>query len=158
MDDYSRAEQITDQIEYDIEEYKSILKELNISGDRYIHIIRYIQQMLRDYKLHPVDIMKEIPLNLKGNERYVAVFIVGRSLSSLFYKMNDKEKTEFVVNIANALKFSEDRVAAIAEYMTIIKERMRKNAPVDVIKMIINNQFMDTEKDYMLFIFGIVWI
>lgn len=158
MNDYNSAEQITEQIGRDIEEYKSILKELNISKDRYIHIIRYIQQMLRDYKLHPVDIMKEIPLNLKGNERYAAMFIVGRSLSPLFYKMDDKEKTEFVVTIANALKFSEDMVAAIAEYMTIIKKEMRKNAPVDVIKMIINNQFADTEKDYMLFIFGIVWI
>ena len=158
MNDYSRAWQIVGQTEYDIEEYKSILKELNISKDRYMHIIHYIQQMMIDYKLHPVDIMKEIPLNLKGNERYATMFIVGRSLSPLFYKMDDKEKTEFVVTIANALRFSEDRVAMIAEYMTIIKEKMRKNAPVDVIKMIINSQFMDTEKDYMLFIFGIVWI
>lgn len=154
MNDYSDVK----QTQGDIEEYKSILKELNISGDRYIHIIRYIQQMLRDYKLHPVDIMKEIPLNLKGNERYVSMFIVGRSLSPLFYKMDDKEKTDFIVNIANSLRFSDCRVAAIAEHMTIIKRDMRQNAPVDVIKTIINSQFADTEKDYMLFIFGIVWI
>ncbi len=136
--------------------YEYILKELNISRDRYTHILRYIQEMMRDYKGHPVDIMKEIPLNLKGNERYFAIFTLGRSFSQLFYEMDDKEKTDFAVNVANSLKFNDEKVANIAEYMTTLKKDMRKKTPVDVIKMIINNKFTDIEKDYMLFIFGIV--
>lgn len=138
---------------------ESILKGLNITKDRYKHIIYYIQHVVGDYKENPVDIIKEIPLNLKGNERYLAMFIVGRFFSPLFYKMDDKEKTDFIVNIANALKFSDERVALVAEYMTTIKIETRKNvSTIDIIKNIINSKFIDTEKDYIVFIFGLVWV
>ena len=141
------------------EDIEHILKGLNIPKDRYKHIIYYIQQVIRDYKENPIDIIREIPFNLKGNERYLAMFIVGRSFSPLFYKMDDKEKTDFIVNIANALKFSDERVAAIAEYMTTVKKEMRENVPtVNVIKMIINSKFTDVEKDYIIFIFGLVLV
>ena len=40
--------------------------------------------MMKDYKGHPVDIIKEIPLNLEWNERYFAVFTAGNFLSPTF--------------------------------------------------------------------------
>lgn len=86
------------------ETINSILKGLSISNDRYIYIISYIQRMIKDYKGNPVDIIKEIPLNLKGNERYFAIFYVGNSFIPIFSEMDSNEKTDFVVNIANALK------------------------------------------------------
>jgi len=115
--------------------------------------------VIRDYKENPIDIIREIPFNLKGNERYLTMFIIGRYFSPLFYKMDDKEKTDFIVNMANALKFSDERVAAIAEYMITIKNEMRENVPIiDIIKMIINSKFIDVEKDYITFIFGLVLV
>lgn len=138
---------------------ESILKGLNIPKDRYVYIMSYIQQMAEDYKGKHIDIIKEISFNLKGNERYFAMFIVGKSFSPLFYEMDDIEKTDFVVNIVNNLKFSDERVTIIAEYMTTIKKEMGDNVPIiDIIKMIINSKFRDVEKDYIIFIFGLVLV
>ncbi len=138
----------------------SILKELNISNVRYIYIISYIQLMIKDYKGQPVDIIEEIPLNLKGNERYFAMFYVGNSFSPLFSEMDIKEKADFVVNVANALKLSNERVAATADYMSdIVREQMKENIPtVEIIKGIINSKFTDAEKDYIIFVFGMILI
>lgn len=143
-----------------IVQIESTLKELKISKNRYIHIISYIKRMIKDYKGHPIDIIKEIPLNLKGNERYFAMFITGSYLSPLFYEMDDTEKTKFVTNVADALKFSDKQVAIIAEYLSdTIRKQLRENvATVEVIKKIINSQFTDAEKDYTIFIFGLVLV
>ena len=142
------------------ETISSILKGLNISNERYIYIISYIQRMIKDYKRQPIDIIKEIPLNLKGNERYFAIFYVGSSFTPLFYEMESKEKADFVVNITNALKLNDERVAITAEYMSdVVSREMKENiATIDVIKGIINSKFTDVEKDYMLFIFGMVLV
>lgn len=139
------------------EEIIHIIKELNISKDRYVHIISYIQQLLKDYRENPVDIIREIPLNLKGNEKYFAIFVVGRFFSPLFYKMNDKEKAEFVIDIADALKFSDESIASITDYMIIIKNEMLTNVPtIDIIKKIIDSKFTDIEKNYLIFIYGLI--
>lgn len=138
----------------------SILKELNISNERYIYIISYIQQMIKDYKGQPIDIIKEIPLNLKGNERYFAIFYVGNSFSPFFSEMDSKEKEDFVINMANVLKLSNERVAVTADYMSdTIKEQMKENIPtVEIIKGIINSKFTDIEKDYITFVFGMILV
>lgn len=140
------------------ETINSILKELNISNERYIHIISYIQRMIKDYKGQPIDIMKEIPLNLKGNERYFAIFYVGNSFSPLFSEMDDKEKTDFIVNITNALKLSDKRVDITADYMSdTVRKQMKENIPtIEIIKGIIDSKFTDIEKDYIIFVFGMI--
>jgi hypothetical protein len=140
------------------ETINSILKGLNISNERYIYIISYIQQMIKDYKGQPIDMIKEIPLNLKGNERYFSIFYIGNSFSSLFSEMDDKEKTDFVVNISKALKLSDERVSTTADYMSdTIKIQMKENIPtLEIIKGIINSTFTDVEKDYIIFVFGMI--
>jgi hypothetical protein len=142
------------------ETINSILKGLNISNERYIYIISYIQQMIKDYKGQPIDMIKEIPLNLKGNERYFSIFYIGNSFSSLFSEMDDKEKTDFVVNISKALKLSDERVSTTADYMSdTIKIQMKENIPtLEIIKGIINSTFTDVEKDYIMFVFGMVLV
>lgn len=142
------------------ETINSILKGLNISNGRYIHIISYIQLMIKDYKGQPVDMIKEIPLNLKGNERYFAIFYAGNSFSPLFSEMDDKEKTDFIVNITDALKLDKERVAATADYMSdTIREQMKENIPtIEIIKGIINSKFTDIEKDYIIFVFGMILV
>ena len=142
------------------ETINSILKGLNISNDRYIYIISYIQRMIKDYKGQPIDIIKEVPLNLKGNERYFAIFYVGNSFTPLFSEMDSKEQTDFVLNIANALKLSDESVNITAEYISdTVKKQMEENvATVDIIKGIINSKFTDVEKDYLIFIFGMVLV
>lgn len=138
--------------------HESILKGLNISRDRYKYIISYIMQMIKDYKGHPIDIIKEIALNLKEKERYFAMFTLGSSLSPLFNEMDDIEKEHFVTDIINALKFNEEKVAIITEYMSdTVEKQMRENATnTEVIKGIINSKFTDIEKDYIIFILGMV--
>lgn len=142
------------------ETINSILKELNISNKRYIYIISYVQRMIKDYKGQPIDILKEIPLNLKGNERYFTIFYVGNSFYPLFSEMDSKEKEDFVINIAKALKLSNERIAVTADYMSdTIKEQMKENIPtVEIIKGIINSKFTDVEKDYMTFVFGMILV
>lgn len=142
------------------ETINSILKGLNISSERYVHIISYIQRMIRDYKGQPIDIIKEIPLNLKVNERYFAIFYVGNSFSPLFLEMDSKEKADFVINMANALKLNEERIAATADYMSdTIRKQMNENvSAVEIIKGIINSKFTSVEKDYIIFVFGMILV
>ena len=142
------------------ETINSILKELGIPNDRYIYIISYIQQMIKDYSGQPIDIIKEIPLNLKGNERYFAIFYVGNSFSSIFSDMDSKEKADFVVNMANALKLSDASVEITADYMSdTVRRQMKENIPaIEIIKGIINSKFTDMEKDYIIFVFGMILI
>ncbi len=137
---------------------ESILKGLNISRDRYKYIISYIKQMIKDYKGHPTDIIKEIALNLKEKERYFAMFTVGSYLSPLFYEMNDIEKENFVTYIISTLKFNEEKVALITEYMSdTVRRQMQEHVTItEVIKGIIKSKFTDTEKDYIIFILGMV--
>jgi hypothetical protein len=142
------------------ETINSILKGLNISNERYMHIISYIQRMIRDYKGQPVDIIREIPLNLKVNERYFAIFYVGNSFSPLFLEMDSKEKADFVINMANALKLSEERIVATADYMSdTVRKQMSENvSTVEIIKGIINSKFTSVEKDYIIFVFGMILV
>lgn len=140
------------------ETISTILKGLNISNDRYIYIISYIQRMIKDYKGQPIDIIKEIPLNLKGNERYFALFYTGASFTPVFSSMSNDEKTGFIVNMINILKFSDERVFLITEYISDkIRRQIKENISiVDIIKEIIyNNEFTDIERDYIVFIFGV---
>lgn len=142
------------------ETLNSILKELNISNDRYIYIISYIQRMIKDYNGQPVDIIKEIPLNLKGNERYFAVFFVGNSFNPLFSEMDSKEKADFVLNMANALKLSDEMIERTADYMSdTVRKQMKENiSTIEIIKGIINSKFTDVEKDYLTFVFGMILV
>ena len=142
------------------EAINSILKGLNISNDRYIYIYSYIQRMIKDYKGQPIDIIKEIPLNLKGNERYFAIFYVGNSFNQLFSDIDNKERTDFVLDIANALKLNDESIKITAEYISdTVRIQMGENiATADIIKGIIHSNFTDKEKDYIIFIYGMVLI
>lgn len=136
----------------------SILEGLNISNDRYRYIVSYLQRTIKDYKGQLIDIIKEIPLNLKGNERYFAIFYASNSFTQPFYEMDDKERTHFVLNIANGLKLSDKSVEMTAEYISdTVGVQMNENIPtIEILKGIINSKFTDIEKYYMIFIFGIV--
>jgi len=137
------------------------LKGLDITNDRYTYIRSYIQQMIRDYNGRPIDVIKEIPLNLKVNERYFAIFYVGNSFAPLFAKMEEsKEKADFVINMANGLKLSEEKISATADYMSdTIKKQMSENVTtIEIIKGIINSKFTSVEKDYIIFVFGMILV
>lgn len=136
-----------------------IIKGLNISKDRYTYIISYIERAIKDYKGHPVYIMKEISLNLKGNERYFTMFIAGRSLSPIFYDTSYIERTNLVENLFYALNIDKGSFSIIADYVENIRKEKRENVPtVEVLKKIIHSNFTDTEKDYILFIFGLLLV
>lgn len=136
--------------------YVETSKELNISIKRYEHIISYVMQMIEDYRGNVADIVKEISLNLKGNERYFTMFVMGNSSSSMFSKANYKEKEEFITNIADALKISQEKAESIMYHIrdAVIKDTKKD---VDIIKKVINSDFKDNEKDYMLFMLGLVY-
>lgn len=48
----------------------------------------------------------------------------------------------------------------VAEYMSdTVRKQMKENIPtVEIIKGIINSKFTDVEKDYLIFIFGIILV
>ena len=140
-------------------ETELIIKGLNISKVRYTYIISYIEQVIKDYKGHPVYIMKEIPLNLKGNERYFTMFITGSLLSPTFYDTSYIEKTNLMENLFYALNLDKDTFSIIADYTENIRKEIRENVPtVDILKKIIHSNFTDTGKDYILFIFGLLLV
>lgn len=138
--------------------HAKILKALNISDDRYEHIVSYVTQMIIDYRGNVDDILKEIPLNLKGNEKYFTMFIIGNSSSPSFSIINDEEREKFITSTANSLKISEERTISLTDYVanTIIEDIEKNHTPiVDTIKIVINGNFTETEKDYIMFLLGL---
>ncbi len=140
--------------------FEDISKTLNISKDRYDYIVSYVYQMIKDYRGNVADIIKEIRLNLKGNERYLTMFMIGSTSSFTFLRSTDKRKSEFISEITNALKFDEEKALSVAKHMIeIIIEDIDNNVPTtDTIKKILNSDFVDIEKEYMLFSFGLAGV
>lgn len=137
---------------------KELKMSLNITDEREKYIKSYIRRMIKDYKGHPIHIIKEIPLNLKGDERYFAMFLTGNYFAPLFNKMNEIERTEFMVIIADALKFDNESIQMMSEYMTdTVRIQIRENIPTSkMIKDVIDSKFNDKEKDYIIFTLGII--
>ena len=137
--------------------YAKIVKTLNIPEDRYEQILSYVMEMITDYHGNVMDIIKEIPLNLKGNERFFTMLMVGNYTSQSFSIKNDEERNEFITNTTNAMKLNKERATLSTDYITyIIIENIGKVPTVDIIKNIVNSDFPDTEKDFILFILGII--
>lgn len=138
--------------------YADVSNTFNISRDRYEFISSYVQQMIIDYQGNVADIIKEILLNLKGNEIYFTIYMMGRSSSHIFSRSNDKAKENFITSIINALKLDQDRIGTISQFIedTILKDIDEEVPRVDIIKKIINSNFSNTEKDYILFVFGLI--
>jgi hypothetical protein len=141
--------------------FENTSKALNISRDRYEYIVRYVMRMLKDYQGDVIDIVKEIPLNLKGNERYFTMYMMGNSTSSAFSRMNDKQKAGFIKSIMEILKISQEKAESIIHHMAEeTRENMKKNyfpTDIDIIKKIIDSEFTETEKDYLLFTLRLVY-
>lgn len=142
--------------------YLDMSKALGISKDRYEHVMSYIARMSRDYQGDILDIIKEIPLNLKGKERYFAMFIIGYSSSQPFSSINDERKEEFIVDIINTLKISQEMAGlVISDLKNRIPKEKTENANVliiDIIKKVIDGDLKDVEKDYVSFVLGLIYI
>lgn len=140
--------------------YENISKALDISRDRYKHIVRYIMNIMKDYQGDVVDIVKEIPLNLKGKEKYFAMYMMGSSSSPVFSKMKDMQKATFIKSIMEVLKIGQEEAESITNYMVNEDlENMKKNyvpTNIDMIKKIIDSDFTETEKNYLLFMLGLI--
>ena len=120
-------------------------------------IFNYIRRLLKDYPNDPVGALKEISLNLKRNERYLADFILGNYYSPTFKEMKESEMAEFLAQIAYEMDMGVDRMDVVLAYIIedmIIK--MREQSITDVIKTILSTDFSDKEKDYLLFSFGML--
>jgi len=148
--------------------YADIAKELNIPRNRYDHIMSYVIQMITDYRANIADIIKEIPLNLKGKERYFTMFIMGHSSYPTFNEANDEEREKFIVGISDALKLSQERAGSITQDTeeAVIKEIEKQPEPskdenivptIDIIKQVIDSNFADKEKDYIVFVIGLIY-
>lgn len=133
---------------------KDISEALNISRNRYEYIVLYVTQMLKDYQGNVTDIVKEIPLNLKGKERHFAMHMIGRSSSSTFSRMSDEDKTTFIKDIMEALRISQEKAVPIIQDMANETSEEMKN--IDTIKKIIDSNYTEIEKDYLLFMVGLI--
>lgn len=137
--------------------FSVILDGLKISKDRGRNIISYAKTLIRDYENKPADALKEIPLNLKSNGKYLASFIIGNHYASMAIDMDAQQIETFLSGIAEILKISVDKELEIIDYLT--NDVMGKMADAklslsDVIKNMANSKFSETEKDYMFFVYG----
>ena len=124
----------------------SIQNSLNISESRREHIINYIKMSSKGPE-DVCDILKEIPLNFKGNEKYFAVYIV-----SLFVIHHSdrfkKEKQDIFLNdiwqsAAKCFGFDLDNL------LDILSDLLKKDTLIEVI----NKPFKENEKIVLLFLF-----
>lgn len=140
--------------------YLDMSKTIGISRDRYNHIISYIARMSKDYQGDVIDIIKEISLNLKGKERYFAMFIIGHFSSRSFSILNEKRKGEFISDIINTLKINQEMAMLIAAdiHNRILKEKEENIniSTIDTIKKVIDGDLKDVEKDYVSFMLGLI--
>lgn len=141
--------------------HEDISKALNISNDRYEYLTSYMIQMIKDYHGDITDIIKEVPLNLKGKERRFTIFILGHSSYPNFSEQGDEEKEKFITSIIDVLKLNHERAKSIADDIanTILKDTKEgEEIPtIDIIKKIIDGSLSDIEKDYALFILGMMY-
>jgi hypothetical protein len=141
--------------------YTDMSKIIDIPMDRYKYIMNYLARMARDYKGDLIDILKEIPLNLKGKERYFAMFIIGYSFSPSFSNLNEERKAKIVTDIMNTLKISQDMAMIIASdmYNRILKAKKENVhvSTIDTIKKVIDGDLKDAEKDYASLMLGLTY-
>ncbi len=141
--------------------YTEIIGALNISTDRYEYIKSYIASMISDYEGNIPDIIKEIPLNLKGNERFLAIFIVGHGSFRIFAAANLEQKKEFIERILEVTGLSPERGESIMHMIEdMILKDIEKYEPLsnaEIIKKIASSDFTNAEKDYILFMLGMIY-
>lgn len=126
---------------------------LDVSSEK--RIMDYVNTIRREYKV-PLDGIKEIPLNLKGNERYFAIFYYGTLYSKTFFKMTDEEKVIFLSYLIEEPKVRDDAI----DYLTkdIISVGNGAQFSIGDIIKIINSEFTEKEKHYMLFSYGLLFV
>lgn len=138
-----------------------VIQGLSISPDRGIRIVSYVNTLMRDYENLPSEALKEIPLNLKSNEKFFASFVLGNRYAPIFIKMNTEEVETFLSGIAESLKIYEDKETEILDYLVddvmgkMVEAKM--NLP-DIVKNMANSKFSDIEKDYIFFSYGLNFV
>jgi hypothetical protein len=119
-------------------------------------------RMTKDYQGDVADIVKEIPLNLKGKERYFAMFMMGRSSYPQFSSRNDERRADFIMIIIGALKISKEMAGLITfdieNRMLKSKEGYEDISTIDIMKKVIAGDLKDVEKDYTSFALGLVYV
>lgn len=130
------------------------IEKLGIDSSTEQKIINYINTIYREYKV-PIDGIKEIPLNLKGNQKYFAIFYYGTLYSNVFFKMTDEEKRIFLSYIVEELKVSSDIIDYTIQHVIPVKDE--KIFLTDIINSIIDNKFTEKDKYYMLFSYGLLF-
>ena len=138
--------------------YIELSEQLKIPIDRFQYITSYVSQMINDYQGNVADIIKEVILNLKGNERYIVMYMMGRSSSQIFSKSSEGRQEEFINSILGALKINEEIIDQITIYIleNLVREEEKHDIQtISIMRQIINSNFTDTEKDYILFTFGL---
>lgn len=138
-----------------------VVQGLSIRPDRGKHVVSYVNTLMRDYENRPSEALKEIPLNLKSNERYFASFVLGNYYAPIFIKMNTEEVETFLSGIAESLKIHEDKETEILDYLVDeIMGRMveAKMTLSDIVKNMANSKLSDIEKDYAFFTYGLNFV
>jgi hypothetical protein len=130
----------------------NVANDLNIPKNKQQHIVSYFSRLIKDYKGNPVDMIKEISFNLKGIEKYYAFFLTGISFAPVFYRMNDVEKTDFLMFFSDSLGFNEDSLKILLGYMKNISRDIKETSIS--IKDIIDSKFEENEKIYLIFTVG----
>ena len=120
-------------------------------------IFSYIKQLNKDYPSDPAGVLKEIPLNLKNNERYLATFTLGNQYAPIFKKMKEEEIIEFLATIADEMDIGTDKISPVLTYIfEDVTIKMREQPIKKVIQNILSTSFSEKEKDYILFSFGLL--
>lgn len=125
----------------------SIQNSLNISESRREHIINYIKMSSKGPE-DVCDILKEIPLNFKGNEKYFAVYIVSLFVIHHSDRFKKEKQDIFLDNIwhstAKCFGFDLDHL------LEILSDLLKKK---DTLIEVINRPFTENEKIVLLFLF-----
>ena len=133
---------------------KTSTEKLGLDVSAETRIADYVNIIYNEYEV-PIDGIKEIPLNLKGNEKYFAVFYYGTIHSDIFFKMTDEQKTICLSHLVEELKVSNDTLDYLVT--NIITTGYETKFSIDDIIKIINNKFTEKEKYYMLFSYGLLF-
>lgn len=129
-----------------------IQERMNVSNHRAQYIVDYIKMVSKGPE-NFCDVLKEIPLNFKGNEKFFAVYVVTLFIIHHSDKFK-KEKQEIFLNdiwekAAKCLGLN------MGKYLDILSIFIKKDAKKDVLSEIINGQFEENEKIFLLFLFNI---
>ncbi len=133
----------------------TVMIMFHIDITRVREIIIYIKKLMKDYNGSAADVLRDIYHNIIGHEKYLVVYILGKNFTE---KIVIEEQVKLVSDILQKLDISDEKFKSTTHFLDNIFEAEiidRHVYPPHSIMKIMESEFEENEKVFMVFIYGL---